>query len=131
MARRSKGEYPPDWPAIAQAVKVAAGWRCVRCNEPHDRDRGFVLTVHHLDLDPSNCRWWNLVALCQRCHLSIQQRVVLERVWLFGHSEWFRAHVAGYYASINGLPDDRDFVAERIDWLIALGQGRATATAKE
>lgn len=34
-----------------------------------------ILTVHHLDGDKLNCRWWNLAALCQRCHLSIQGRV--------------------------------------------------------
>lgn len=29
-----------------------------------------VLTVAHLDRDKDNNRFWNLAALCQRCHLS-------------------------------------------------------------
>ena len=33
--------------------------------------KGHVLTVHHLDMNPSNCEWWNLAALCQQCHLKI------------------------------------------------------------
>ena len=59
---------------------------------------GYCLTVHHLDLNPSNNRWWNLLALCQRCHLSIQGRVHIERPWMFDHSEWFQPYVAGWYA---------------------------------
>ncbi|WP_421801779.1 hypothetical protein [Flagellimonas sp.] len=30
-----------------------------------------VLTVAHLDHDKSNNRFWNLKALCQRCHLTL------------------------------------------------------------
>ena len=94
MPRRSTGEYPPDWPTIAEAVKEAAGWRCVRCDHPHDPASGHTLTaqscvlcrVHHLDLDPSNCRWWNTPALCQHCHLSFQGRVVMEQGWMLEHS---------------------------------------------
>jgi hypothetical protein len=43
-----------------------------------------VLTVHHLRLGNDakrDLRWWNLVALCQRCHLQIQGKVVMERIW--------------------------------------------------
>ena len=29
MPRRSVSTYPPDWPAIAQAVKADANWHCV------------------------------------------------------------------------------------------------------
>lgn len=87
--RKSTGDYPKDWSEIAEATKDAAGWRCVRCSHYHDPEAGYSLTVHHLDLNPANCAWWNLPALCQRCHLHIQGRVVMERIWLFDHSEWF------------------------------------------
>jgi hypothetical protein len=63
---------------------------------PNQRQR--VLTVHHLDGDKANCRWWNLAALCQVCHLSIQGRVEMGRRWMFEHSEWFKPYVAGSYA---------------------------------
>jgi hypothetical protein len=58
-----------------------------------------VLTVHHLDGQKWNLRWWNLVALCQVCHLIIQAKVVMDRPWsMLEHSEWFKPYVAGFYA---------------------------------
>ena len=47
-----------------------------------------MLTVHHLDMDKTNCVWWNLVALCQVCHLSIQARVDFEQAWMFDLPAW-------------------------------------------
>lgn len=38
-----------------------------------------VLTVHHLDGDPTNNSSVNLLALCQRCHLRADQRLRRER----------------------------------------------------
>jgi hypothetical protein len=80
-----------------------------------------ILTVHHLDGDKANCRWWNLAALCQRCHLRIQGRVLMARVWPWEHSEWFRPYVAGYYASVYlGEELSRAEVEARLDELLAL-----------
>ena len=124
MPRKSTGNpYPPNWRAIAEQVKEEAGWACVRCHHPHDPPRGRTLTVHHLDMDPANCRWWNLVPLCQKCHLQIQHKVILERQWIFSHTSWFKPYVAGYYAHIHHLSDDRETVMAEIDAMIALGQG--------
>jgi hypothetical protein len=55
-------------------------------------------TVHHLDGDKSNCRWWNLLALCQRCHLTIQSRVNPHQPYMLEHSDWFKPYVAAFYA---------------------------------
>lgn len=68
------GDYPASWPEIAESIKTAAGWRCEHCDHPNDRVNGYVLTVHHLNGNPADCRHENLVALCQRCHLSIQAK---------------------------------------------------------
>lgn len=82
-----------------------------------------ILTVHHLDGYKLNCRWWNLAALCQRCHLTIQGRVKLHRPWLLDHSEWFRPYVAGYYAwSRLGEDLTREQTMERLDELLAMGR---------
>lgn len=54
---------------------------CGRDGFPHDYGRPpfwfgahriieIVLTVAHLDHNEANCDWSNLVALCQKCHLS-------------------------------------------------------------
>lgn len=62
--------YPADWPDIARRVKDEAGWHCSACGAPPFLSH--ILTVHHLDGDPTNNDDWNLHALCQRCHLTVE-----------------------------------------------------------
>jgi hypothetical protein len=119
MKRKSTGVYPDNWPDIARAIKNQAGWKCVRCQHIHEPETGYTLTVHHLDMNPANCEWWNIPALCQRCHLQIQAKVVMERRWMLEHSEWFKPYAAGYYANQRGLPTDRDYVMAHLDELLA------------
>jgi hypothetical protein len=121
MKRKSSSNYPDNWKEIAKNVKDEAHWKCIRCGRKHDVESGYVLTVHHLDINPSNCEWWNIPALCQRCHLTIQGKVVMERRYMFEHSEWFKPYVAGYYAHLNNLPEDKEYVMTHIEELIALG----------
>jgi len=115
-------EYPDNWKEIATKIKEHSEWKCIRCGHEHDTKNGYMLTVHHLDGVKGNCEWWNLTALCQRCHLSVQARVVMERPWIFEHSEWFKPYVAGYYAFINGLKTDKQHVLENIESLLELGK---------
>lgn len=92
---------------VGYGKRVEARWR--------------VLTVHHLDGVKANCRWWNLAALCQRCHLQIQGKVKMERIWPWEHSAWFRPYVAGYYAyTYLGEDLTRADVEARLDGLLAL-----------
>lgn len=80
-----------------------------------------ILTVHHLDENKANCRWWNLAPLCQRCHLTIQTRVHLHQVYVFAHSDWFKPYAAGYYAwHYLGEELSRDETMARLDELLAL-----------
>lgn len=80
-----------------------------------------ILTVHHLNGVKHDCRWWNLVSLCQRCHLSIQSRVVMDRVYPFEHSDWFKPFAAGWYAwAYLGEELTREQVDGRIEELLAL-----------
>lgn len=72
-------DYPDDWPEIAKRVKDEAGWKCEECGEPYWKP-GHVLTVHHEDGDPSNCRRENLKALCQKCHLKKQNAAWRQRM---------------------------------------------------
>ena len=114
-------DYPPNWKEIAQRVKADAGWLCIRCGHSNDPKSGHVLTVHHLDNDKANCRWWNLAALCQRCHLKVQGSVNMSQQWPFEHSEWFKPYAAGWYA-FKYLNEDltRVKVMKRLDELLAL-----------
>lgn len=118
---KGRGDYPPDWGTIAQATKTAAGWHCIRCARPHDRKNWTILTVHHWDGDKANCRWWNCLALCQRCHLHIQGKVSAERPWVFEHSDWFKPYVAGFYAfKYLGQHLSQEETMDRLDELLAL-----------
>lgn len=119
---RFTGTYTGDWPEIARAVKEAAGWRCVRCNHPHDPAAGRTLTVHHANGRKDDNVWFNTLALCQRCHLTIQGRVDLRRPWVMTeHSPWFRPYVAGWYAvHYLGETLTREEVEARLDELLEL-----------
>jgi hypothetical protein len=79
-----------------------------------------ILTVHHLDEDKANCRWWNLAALCQRCHLRMQRAVVMGRPYHYEHSAWFRPYAAGFYAwKYEGVDLDRAETELRMPELLA------------
>lgn len=114
------GEYPEYWDRLAWAIKDSVNWRCVRCGHKHDLDSGHVLTVHHIDGDKANCHWWNLAALCQRCHLKFHH-MFIEIPWMFEHSEWFKPYAAGYYA-VKYLDEylPRREVEARLDDLLGL-----------
>lgn len=67
--------YPIHWKTIANGVKNAADWKCEKCGkqcrrpgEPFDTHRN-ILTVAHLNHDPSDVRPENLMAMCAPCHL--------------------------------------------------------------
>ena len=86
-----KGKYPLNWLGVANKVKESAGWRCECCRHPRkkrnakdacdalcvhpDDGKKRSLAVHHLDMRPENCEWWNLVALCDSCHMRVQGRL--------------------------------------------------------
>lgn len=100
------------WQGGVYDARVEARWR--------------VLTVHHLRLGQDakrDLRWWNLAPLCQRCHLAIQGKVLMERVWPWPHSEWFRPYAAGWYAhAYLGEDLTREEVEARLPELLALEQ---------
>ena len=79
----NKALYPNDWKAISHRIRFErAKGRCEfdwpfgsgeRCGAHHgeehpDTGSRVVLTVAHLDHDPTNNRDENLKAGCQRCH---------------------------------------------------------------
>ena len=139
MKRVFSNDYTADWPTIATAVKAAAGWRCVRCGHPYRRGtdphacddrcthasdgKQRVLTIDHLNGDKADNRWWNLAPLCQVCHLQVQGRVIMQRPWVWEHTEWFKPYVAGYYAArYLGLDLSREDVEARLEELLGLEQ---------
>lgn len=78
-----------------------------------------VLTVHHLDGNKANCEWWNLLPLCQRCHLTVQSRVNPQTPYFLEHSDWFRPYVAGFYAKkYEGREITREEAMNRLEELL-------------
>ncbi len=83
---------------------------------------GLNFGVHHLDGDKSNNAWWNNLALCNSCHLSIQATVIPERPFMLRHSEWFIPYVCGFFASQVGLEITREQALANPDEYLRIGQ---------
>ncbi len=83
------GDYPDNWNEIAHAIKEASDWKCERCGHPQD----YCLTVHHLDMNKSNCEAYNLAALCQRCHLKMQAKIDMQHCYMYEHADWLKKHL--------------------------------------
>lgn len=91
------------------------------CSHPSD-GKMRVLTVHHLDGNKDNLAWWNLLALCQVCHLQIQAKLVPERPYLWEHTDWFKVYVAGFYAHQQGHDLSRAAIEADLPRYLAMGQ---------
>ena len=76
--------YSKNWKDIRKCVLSRAENRCELCNaenyKPHWKTKSkVVLTVHHIDFDKTNNIPYNLLALCQRCHLRLDMPVKIKR----------------------------------------------------
>jgi 5-methylcytosine-specific restriction endonuclease McrA len=68
-----KALYPPNWDRISLLIRERAGWKCELCRAANGSSHPVtgsevVITVHHINGDPTDNRRINLIALCQRCH---------------------------------------------------------------
>lgn len=69
-------EYHPKWKLISRLIRFKRANNCCElCGaenyQPHPvTGSKVILTVAHMDHDKTNNRFWNLKALCQRCHLG-------------------------------------------------------------
>lgn len=116
-----QGVYAPYRKERHNRVRAEAGEKCIRCGHGHDPVNGYALTVHHFDGNKSNDEWWNLMALCQRCHLRVQGRVNPEIHYFLEHAPWAKPYVAGFYAKkYLGQNLTRPETEARLDELLAL-----------
>lgn len=116
--RRFKNNYNPDGKEKRRLARESVGNKCIRCGSPSVPGR--ILTTHHFDGDKSNDEWYNLLPLCQVCHLHIQAKVDPEQPWMFEHSNWLKPYVAGFYAKkYEGVTITRDEAIRRMDELLA------------
>ena len=70
--------YSPDWDRISKLIRDRAGDRCELCQVPNGGTNPrtgslVVLTVHHINGDPTDNRRMNLIALCQEHHNRLDQ----------------------------------------------------------
>ena len=94
-------DYPENWNEIATGAKDSVSWICIRCDHPHDVKHGYVMTVHHFDGDKANCEWWNLIPLCQRCHLSVQARMDWSKTTSKNCPVWLLPYMVGRMMYLN------------------------------
>ncbi len=149
IVSRFNGQYPPDWKQRSNLACEQAGHRCIRCQHPYVKGthgkgewtpcdhlcrhgnktwvdgkwmaHWRILTVHHFDGQKDDCEWYNLLPLCQRCHLQIQGKVDPNIPYFFEHSDWLKPFVAGWYAKkYLGENLTREEVAARMPELLAL-----------
>ena len=122
LFRNDDGTGAPTWGAV-QMEAVAGDPK--RNAGALSRNGGLhaawrILTVHHLNGVKHDLRWGNLVSLCQRCHLHIQGKVVMEQPFMGEHTSWFRPHAAWWYAhKYEGRSITRAEALERMDELLA------------
>lgn len=117
-ARRFTGEYHADGKARRMAAREAWGNICVRCKSPSVP--GKILTTHHFDGDKANDAWWNLMPLCQVCHLQVQAKVDPRIPFFFEHSDWAKPFIAGFYAQkYEGRDITREEAMGRLNELLA------------
>lgn len=112
-----KGEWTPcdDLCSHGKPVRL--------CANPEDgwEAQWRILTVHHFDGNKSHCEWFNLLALCQRCHLQIQGTVDPDIPYFLEHSPWLKPYVAGWYAKkYLGETLTREEVDARLHELLSL-----------
>lgn len=118
IMRRFTNTYNADGAEKRRAARESVGNICVRCKSPSVP--GKILTTHHFDGDKSNDSWWNLLPLCQSCHLKIQAKVDPHQPYFFEHSDWLKPYVAGFYAHrYEGREISRGEAMERLDELLA------------
>ena len=115
--RTFRNDYNDDGKAKRKEARERAGNKCIRCGSPSVP--GKILTTHHMDGDKSNDAWWNLLALCQVCHLHIQGKVDPNTPYFLDHSDWIKPYIAGFYAKkYEGKDIIREEAEERIEQLL-------------
>lgn len=116
--RRFTNSYNADGKEKRREARERAGNKCIRCGSPSVPGR--ILTTHHFDGDKANDEWWNLLALCQVCHLKVQGKVDPWIPYFLEHSTWIKPYVAGFYAcKYEGRHITREEAERRLDELLA------------
>lgn len=123
------GIFEPDGSLRYEVISNSAADALSRFEDVRARWR--ILTVHHFDGNKSNDAWFNLLPLCQRCHLVIQGKVDPRNPYFLPHSDWIKPYAAGFYAmKYEGRNITREEADARMDELLAYELNGGTKPAK-
>lgn len=75
MRKETKEAYPDNWKQISYEVRRERNNTCEGCGQVGSVYRN-PLTVHHIDYNPRNNEHSNLLLLCAKCHLRLQQGTI-------------------------------------------------------
>ena len=67
------GEYPYNWHYISKIAKKRDNYQCQICENKTRR-----LEVHHIDGEPRNSVYDNLITLCFKCHNKVEGKEYLK-----------------------------------------------------
>ena len=84
--------YHEEWQNISRYIRELFNYHCVRCGlyckaATNQKD---LLQVHHIDENPENNHFENLIPLCAACHLRIEKEARLHAPYQDQQSELFR-----------------------------------------
>lgn len=72
MRKDTKIRYPDNWKQISIKIRNERNHTCEGCGQVGNVPFN-PLTVHHIDYCPENNGDNNLLLLCAKCHLRLQQ----------------------------------------------------------
>lgn len=75
MRPDTKALYPRNWKDISERIRYQRNYTCEGCSQVGSRVHN-PLTVHHIDYNPQNNADSNLLLLCAKCHLRLQQGTI-------------------------------------------------------
>ena len=66
--------YGENWTSRSRKMKKMFRYTCQKCGVIMDGFDKDSVQVHHIDMNPLNCFYWNLVVLCPECHVDAHRK---------------------------------------------------------
>ena len=104
MAHDSR--YHPEWETVSRYVRELFNYHCARCDKDCRKTKNaqMVLQVHHIDENPANNAFENLIPLCASCHLKIEGEARLHAPYREKQLELFEDHT--YMSRMNEMREN-------------------------
>jgi len=75
---RGRPVYGKNWTRKSRQMKECYHHTCQKCGRVMNGFDKESVQVHHVDGNPQNCFYWNLIVLCPPCHVKAE-RVLYEK----------------------------------------------------